>query len=288
MGEAMKRGFRKFGWLCMSMLPMLSYFVLMMAVSVAMEALLAILAIMRGERDLVGYLMDYAMDCGVVYAALGIVLFGVWYYFGCGKKRLAPPAGLLSGRNLAGFFLTAFGAQFLISYLVALFSMLFPKAVSDYNELIEESGIGSGFGVAMVLYVMVLGPMAEELVFRGLTLFYLQKSTKRFWLANLLQAAFFGIMHLNLVQGFYAFLLGMLLGWVCHRFHALHASILLHMMFNFLGSGLLALLEERLPGLLVVQILWNLLGIVAFVLGVWLLRKRSPRVAMQGSDSKIP
>lgn len=49
------------------------------------------------------------------------------------------------------------------------------------------------------------------------------------------------MIHLNLVQGIYAFLLGMVLGAVVKRYGTLKASMYLHFVINFSGQ-LLSLL----------------------------------------------
>ena len=59
----------------------------------------------------------------------------------------------------------------------------------------------------LAVYTIILAPVGEELVFRGLTYRFARKALP-FWGANILQAALFGVMHLNLFQGLYAFFLG--------------------------------------------------------------------------------
>ena len=49
---------------------------------------------------------------------------------------------------------------------------------------------------------------------------------------NILQALFFGIAHLNLVQGSYAFLIGLLAGYLVLRCRSIWAGIAFHMLFN--------------------------------------------------------
>ena len=129
--------------------------------------------------------------------------------------------------------------------------------------------------VVGVLYGVILGPIAEELIFRGVTLYYTQKFTRRFWLANLVQATFFGVLHMNLVQGIYAAVLGMVLGWVYHRFRSLYASIWLHIFFNFLAYGPLVFLDGLLPQNAVFQLSWyGLMCVVAVVL-LWVIYRRT-------------
>ena len=109
-------------------------------------------------------------------------------------------------------------------------SLLFPQMVKDTYEMMERSGIGTN---GLVIFATVcLAPIGEELVFRGLTMKYAEKAFGRFWAANLLQAFLFGVIHMNWVQGVYAFFGGLVLGWVAHRYRSVVFSMLMHFAVN--------------------------------------------------------
>ena len=72
---------------------------------------------------------------------------------------------------------------------------------------------------------------------------YLKKAGAGFWAANVIQAFFFGFAHLNLVQGTYAFLLGLTCGYVVLRYRSLLAGIAVHMVFNAYGTFVTPLLN---------------------------------------------
>ncbi len=55
---------------------------------------------------------------------------------------------------------------------------------------------------------------------------------QQFWAANAIQALLFAIMHFNIVQGSYAFLLGLLLGWLVWRTGQIRWAVLLHVAVN--------------------------------------------------------
>ena len=54
----------------------------------------------------------------------------------------------------------------------------------------------------LVLYSVLIGPVCEELIFRGLTLKYAKRAMP-FWVANFLQALLFGVFHMNMIQDVY-------------------------------------------------------------------------------------
>ena len=121
--------------------------------------------------------------------------------------------------------------------------------------------------VLNVLLGCVIAPVTEELMFRKLLLNRLRPYGGRF--AVIASALCFGLFHGNLNQLFYAFAIGLVLGYVALRTGCIWQNILLHAMINFISVGLLPLLEplgEAGTLLLAVLVLGAiLLGIVFLV-----------------------
>lgn len=280
MTEAVRGGWKKFGYFCLAWVPLLLYAAITLGIALIMQTLFMVLGTVRGVEDIFSYVMDKSMMIGAVYGAVGIVALGLWYYFGCRRRQLRAPEGVLNPVNLLIIAAMGICMQYICSYLMTGMDALLPQAMDIYEELIESSGLNK-ITVFTVLYSGIIAPIVEELAFRGVTLYYFEKFTKRFWLANVLQALAFGIMHMNLVQGTYAFVLGMMLGWVYREFKSLYASIWFHMFFNFLGLGLINFIHYFLPESLIFQIFWGILMVVLTVLLMKILKKRSshPKVS---------
>ena len=84
---------------------------------------------------------------------------------------------------------------------------------------------------------VVLAPIAEELLFRGIC------QNRLRWLfspkqAVLAAAILFGVYHGSLLQGVYACALGILIGWSYERFKNIFAPILLHMSANAMSLAM--------------------------------------------------
>lgn len=94
-----------------------------------------------------------------------------------------------------------------------------------------------------LLVTVLLAPLAEELVFRGLFRLELKPYLKPFP-AALLSAVLFGIYHGNLTQGLYAFFLGLCLEWVCFWSESLLPAICLHVGANTASAVFSALGAE--------------------------------------------
>lgn len=88
--------------------------------------------------------------------------------------------------------------------------------------------------VFVILRALILAPVAEELCFRGLV-FRRMKEYTSFWPAAILSSALFGLYHMNLGQGIYAFLFGILLAFMYDRFQHLLAPVLMHFAANALS-----------------------------------------------------
>ena len=108
--------------------------------------------------------------------------------------------------------------------LVAVLGMAASISLNDWIALSGIILIFDGFEqVAEALYggsilieflaIVIAAPLVEELLFRGLVYQRIRVLTGA-KTAIILSALYFGIYHMNVVQGIYAFLLGILLAWV--------------------------------------------------------------------------
>lgn len=87
---------------------------------------------------------------------------------------------------------------------------------------------------AIFLIVVVVGPIAEELLFRKTLAEALRPWGWKF--AAFVSGAAFGLFHGNVEQMVYAFIIGVLLACVYLKTGKIRYSIILHMAFNFFGS----------------------------------------------------
>ncbi len=174
----------------------------------------------------------YTMVC---YSVISIAVFGLWYYTRYDGNYLPRLKTTFHPLSFLGIIMLIPGTQFLTSYLIGFLSALFPSWLDTYMELMETSGLDNRITVGLFLYSVLLGPVSEELIFRGVTMRQLEKCLP-FWAANLIQALLFGIFHMNMLQGVYAFCLGAVLGYLCKKGGSIYHSILLHIFYNFWGT----------------------------------------------------
>ena len=91
----------------------------------------------------------------------------------------------------------------------------------------------------------ILGPLAEEIVFRGAILRTLLKLFgSKPWIAIAISAAVFGIVHGNSAQFLHAFLLGLLLGWMFYRTGSIVPGVVLH----WVNNTIVYVMANLMPG----------------------------------------
>lgn len=171
---------------------------------------------------------------GVLINFVTLLIGGFWYQ--SLKKKDNTVQIAVSPAGWVGLALLGGAIQFCTSFALTGISGMFPQEMENYGNVMESLGMYSPTFFSVV-YTMLLAPFVEELIFRGLTLKILEKAFP-FWAANILQALYFGIIHGNIIQSFYAFFAGLLFGSVMYKYKSLKYVIWCHFFVNFLGMVL--------------------------------------------------
>lgn len=131
------------------------------------------------------------------------------------------------------------GGAYLQDAITGLISI--PEDITEaYNEGYNAlTSMSSG----MIIYVCLVAPFIEEGVFR-LLIISLGKKYLPFWIINIIQALAFGIYHGNLIQGTYAFVLGLLLGAIYRYMGGYLASAFVHAGINTAGLTMMSMLPN--------------------------------------------
>jgi len=107
-----------------------------------------------------------------------------------------------------------------------------------------ETATTTGNSLSMFLYACFIGPLAEELLFRGLILRSLKPAGKQF--AIFFSAVLFGLYHGNVIQIPYAMAVGLLFAYVTVEY-SIGWAVVLHIFNNFVLADLMSRLTEPLP-----------------------------------------
>lgn len=277
-----KQGFWKTaGWTGMTVLPMVTdlmiQVVIMNAVAFVIAVALAVQAGLAGPTD-VDAMQQAVMDAvmgnqGIILLlcqGLGLLVFGLWYYFGCRRRMPRRTGRAFTGRIVLTAVLMGLLVDISSNALLLSAEYVVPELIRHYEELMESAGMGVD---PLVIFVSIcIAPVGEELLCRGVTFHYAQRivggmKNRRaaFWIANTIQALIFGILHLNLVQGTYAFYMGLCFGWLRHRYNSLIPSMLAHFTVNFSSSFFIGLLFLAVPESLPVYLVIMFAGIAATI-----------------------
>ena len=130
-----------------------------------------------------------------------------------------------------------------MSVLIAVAQMLITISVLslldvDYHYQGEEMEHRQQLfsGLAGVLYVVAFGPIIEEICFRGLLLDGLLKTRCRPWVAILISAVAFGLLHGLWASFVTATLFGLLAGWLYWRTGSIIPGLIIHIANNSLTA----------------------------------------------------
>ena len=148
------------------------------------------------------------------------------------KRRVSGRRDRLLIRNRFNVLFVAEISLLVISVSNILDTCISTLQINDpaYSAVAEALYNSSGVAV-QILVIGIIGPVSEEIIFRGLVYRRLRDYTGVLP-AAVLSGLIFGIYHGNLTQGIFAFCVGILLALLYEHFGTLWASIAAHMANN--------------------------------------------------------
>lgn len=220
---------------------------------------------------------DFLMIVTAIATASTLLLGAIWYKKHQPKEDVSLKE-VSNGTLFLSLALMGVALQFLISICLNIIYPLLPQTLIEQYDALMETLLGGNVWLSLFVTV-ILAPLAEELLFRGVTMRKAEKIMP-FIGANILQAILFGIYHGNLIQGMYAFAIGLILGFVAEYFHSIWASIVLHAFVN--GSAeLLSHLPESIVGTIYGVVGMAVVGVLFFMIAVKLFPKAKKQIIIK-------
>lgn len=142
------------------------------------------------------------------------------------------------------------------------------RLFSDETEQANDLSQRYFAEIAGILYGGIFGPIAEEIGFRGVLLGGLLKTRCRPWLAILISALVFGLLHGIWVHFFGAMLFGIMVGWLYWRTGSIIPGIIIHVVNNSLSF--IDLSNQPHAICLIILVVCSLL----FAYGLWWFGKK--------------
>lgn len=115
------------------------------------------------------------------------------------------------------------------------------------NQAALETIIFSPYGAIMILFIVVIGPITEELVFRSSMHNILRSLKMPSWLILIISSILFGLIHVisagDFVQVFPYIFMGATLGWLEIKNKNIFPSIFVHIFINGLSTAMIIFLD---------------------------------------------
>lgn len=140
----------------------------------------------------------------------------------------------------------AFGSILPMEWIYEKLSLSMP----EQTEQLFEGIMKQPWGYAAI---GLLVPIAEEMVFRGGVLRKLLdiSGQRLHWVAIVVSALIFALLHGNLAQGTHAFLMGLLLGWMYYRTKSIIPSVAVHWVNNTVAYIMYNIMPQMNDGKLI-------------------------------------
>ncbi|MBO5488438.1 MAG: CPBP family intramembrane metalloprotease [Eubacterium sp.] len=203
-----------------------------------------------------------------------LACFGLWYYFREKKFGFKPDYSKgLSANNIGCLIGIGIFSQFAINIVIVMIHIIMPSAFERYSEISGLFDMSTAPAWLMILAVCIVGPIAEEVMFRGMIYGCIRRSFGM-WPAAIISAVLFGVYHMNLVQGIYAAVLGVVLALVYEKTQTIYGSIIFHVVFNT-SSYVVSWIEEAVAGSgsRFIETSYIFLGLISIAI-VWILVNR--------------
>ena len=119
--------------------------------------------------------------------------------------------------------------------LVTFIMGILPISEEVWAEYNQSASVIDSAGFIPMLSTVIIAPIAEETVFRGLVYTRLKHAMPA-WVAAILQAVIFGALHGQIIWMAYAFVMGLVLAATVESTGSLFAGMAVHICFNLMGG----------------------------------------------------
>lgn len=161
-----------------------------------------------------------------------LTLLILWVFFLIRKKKLYREVNIaaISGKQAACIIVLGIALPTVVCSGMALLPETWINAYAEQSQYVLGDSV-----IIMVISNMIVAPVVEEVVVRGLMLSRLKKAMPTVW-AVIISSLLFGLAHGQILWITYAALLGVILAVVALKSDSLLGSILLHITFNVFGT----------------------------------------------------
>ena len=222
-----------------------------------------VIGIIVGERILKNdAIMNWTMLLG--FMLIAIVFFGKGYVklsFGCIERRMIWPVIGMSVLIAAAYVFVEISVFSLIDI-----GHLFPKESKEIHEASQHIS-----GIAGILTYCIFGPITEEICVHGILLGGLLKMRCRPWIAILITALAFSLVHGFAAKLVGTLLFGIIVGWLYWRTGSIIPCLIIHIVNNSLVP-IISIIRGQPTNTVLIVIL--IVGLLLLAYGLWWFGKK--------------
>ncbi len=191
-------------------------------------------AVMSQYQDVVTE-PDFLTNMSAVATLFCAVTFALWYKLKYAKRAMMGKVSdtlkrAFGTNNTILYVLGAISCYLIALDVISIINLINPDTVDAYTEMMELAM--SGDGIVVFIMTVILAPIGEECMLRGVVLKYSLKKISPA-AAIIFSAILFGIVHGNIVQGLYVLPLGLIAGYAAYRSSSVLPAIFIHFVYNF-------------------------------------------------------
>ncbi|MCI9069477.1 type II CAAX endopeptidase family protein [Clostridium sp.] len=198
-----------------------------------------------------------------------------------GEKREDKKLGVW---EIVKFCFISYSLMYIFNFLTNIFIILISifkgsEVVNPLQNIIEGSSL-----ILTLIFVGILSPIIEEMMFRGIMLNKLRRYGDK--VAIVTTALLFGLFHANFSQFFYATVLGLIFAYVTLKTGTIKYSIIFHIFVNMMGSFIIPLIIGDGSNLVAYGCVLFLVLLISIV-GLVLLIKDRKNISLLDGEVKL-
>lgn len=198
-----------------------------------------------------------------------------------GEKREDKKLGVW---EIVKFCFISYSLMYIFNFLTNIFIILISifkgsEVVNPLQNIIEGGSL-----ILTLIFVGILSPIIEEMMFRGIMLNKLRRYGDK--VAIVTTALLFGLFHANFSQFFYATVLGLIFAYVTLKTGTIKYSIILHIFVNMMGSFIIPLIIGDGSNLVAYGCVLFLVLLISIV-GLVLLIKDRKNISLLDGEVKL-
>lgn len=248
--KQMRRQFNPLGW------SLVIYYLLMNVVVAAVAIVDVALKMIfsSGSFNMLD-LADTLMTNGwgyILTTVIGFLILLAWKKKGFIKEQIFCRGKPMTVADFLSLLCLFMSGQLVFQLIAMGLEWILNQFGGSVMEAIESASVSTDT-LSMLLYVGVVAPITEEILFRGLILRGMRPYGDKF--AIVMSAFLFGMFHGNPVQTPYAFAVGLVLGYTALEYN-ISWAMLLHMLNNLVLGDMLPRLTSGLGEIGSAAIVW--------------------------------